>query len=177
MRHAAPKEAPMSKYLFALLPILFTLSACSDLSTSPADRRFNISFKYGIGGRNELDTFHNEFTKDLLLDGTITVPFVLSDAELRSIESKLVQMGFFDYPDVIRPLPSDTIVSFDPSALYAFEVRRDDFTKNLVWDTGLTALHPSEPVRKLQDAITFITIIIESKPEYQRLPAPRGNYL
>jgi hypothetical protein len=71
----------MKTTLFMIALAFFDLS-CTDLGISPDNRNFDVKLRYGILARNELNTFQNTYTKDLILDGTITVPFVVSDEKL-----------------------------------------------------------------------------------------------
>ncbi len=77
-----------------LFIIALALMSCSDKGVSPLEIDFNILMKYGVGRRNELNTFQNTYTKDLVLDGTLTVPLVLSESDLNAIEAKLEQIDF-----------------------------------------------------------------------------------
>ncbi len=167
----------MRKHLVGLLPILFLFS-CTDLGLAPENRDFNISLKYGIFGANQLDTFHNSFTKDLLMDGSITVSLVLSAAELQDIQKKLLEIDFFSYPDTFMAQQSDTPFAYvEPSEIFVFRVKRGSAIKVLHWDTGIVPWPTGDRLAKLQEAIAFIKRIIETKPEYLRLPSPRGGYL
>jgi hypothetical protein len=62
----------------------------------------NFVFRFGVGGLNELDTFHGTFTKDLCIDGTITARMILSEAELKQIQLKLIALDFFNCPKPSR---------------------------------------------------------------------------
>ncbi|WP_078544863.1 hypothetical protein [Litchfieldia alkalitelluris] len=50
---------------------------------------FNFSLKYGVGALNEINTFKNSYTKDLVEDGTITTDLTFSKNELRNIYSEM----------------------------------------------------------------------------------------
>ena len=71
------------------------VSACSEPVISPDTRDFNLIFSYGVSARNVLNTFQNTYTEDLIMDGTITVPFVLKESQLQEINSRMVEIGFF----------------------------------------------------------------------------------
>ena len=79
-------------------PAFFDLSR-TELRISLDNRNFDVKLRYGILARNELNTFQNTYTKDLILDGTITVPFVVSDEKLLQIRNKMDEIGFVSYPD------------------------------------------------------------------------------
>jgi len=157
--------------LFAL-----ALLSCSEISPPESARDFNVRLRYGILARNELNTFENTFTKDLISDGTVTVPFFLSQDDFDSIEAKMDQIGFFSYPDTFTVETRDSIRAFiTPNNTYDFRVESRATLKKLYWDDAIIANDPR--ATKLRELITLIRTIIESKPEYQQLPPARGGYL
>jgi hypothetical protein len=166
----------MNRFLIALVAIL--LISCSDQGLTPKDRDFNIMLRFGVGGRNELNTFENTYTKDLILDGTITVSLVLSDIELDSIEYKLVQSGFFTYPDTFVVNAKDSLfVSLDPHPSYFFRVKHQSTVKTLYWDDSIVPFITDIRRKNLQDIVAFISNIVGRKPEFLNLPPARGGYL
>ena len=46
-----------------------------------------------------LDTFKGTYTKDMVMDPSITVPLSLSEEEMDRIYQKMVEIDFFNYPD------------------------------------------------------------------------------
>ena len=108
----------MRKCVIAAIAIV--LLSCSDVGLSPEERDFNILFKFGVTAHNELNTFENSYTKDLILDGTITVTLVLSQYELRAIEAKLLEIDFFSYPADFKvvPPPGVSIGMVTPALTY-----------------------------------------------------------
>ena len=158
-------------YLFA-----FFLVSCSLINTPGPERDFNITLRYGILARNELNTFENTVTKDLILDGTITVRFYLSQADLDSIEEMVNQIGFFNYPDTFVVRSQDSMRTFiSPNNTYDFKVASGSTLKTLFWNDAIIANDPQ--ATKLRALITLIRTIVESKPEYRQLPPARGAYL
>ena len=160
--------------LFSLFA--FFLVSCSGINSPLPQRNFNVRLRYGILARNELNTFGNTFTKDLILDGTVTVPFTLSQADLDSIDGKMNQIGFFSYPDTFVVRSQDSMrVFITPNNTYEFEVASQKTLKTLFWDDAIIAGDPQ--ATKLRELITLIRRIVESKPEYGQLPPARGAYL
>ena len=61
------------------------LTGCDNISpakgsadNTPQESDFNFIFKYGVSGRNTLDTFKGTYTKDMVLDPAITIELTLS---------------------------------------------------------------------------------------------------
>ncbi len=166
------------KRLILLLILSVAAISCNDQGTSPAERSFNILFRYGVMARNELNTFDDKFTKDLIIDGTITVQFVLTDNELIQIEAKLTGIDFFNYPDTFTVQITDSIADYiDPHGTYIFEVKHEGNIKKLFWADAIMTPSADPKATRLREAIAFIRSIIESRPEYKRLPPVRGGYL
>ncbi len=151
--------------------------SCADQGVEPpsADRRFNLDLKYGIGARNELNTFANTFTKDLIQAGTASTPLVLTAAELDSIEAHLMSIGIFAYPDTLLPPESGALVTVTPAPTYIVRLALDGKEKIVFWNDA--HLQSDAQAKNLRDACTFIRWIIEARPEYKRLPEPRDAYI
>jgi hypothetical protein len=157
-----------------MLSIVFLLASCSDTGVGPAGRRFNVLLQYGIGARNEIDSFHDAFTKDLVLDGTVTTKLVLSEAQLDSIEARLLSIDIFSYPDTFVSQHGDTVASVTPYSTYILKVTLDGRSKNVFWEDAI--ISPDERAARLRDAFAVIRTLIESTAEFKRLPPARGGY-
>jgi hypothetical protein len=160
--------------LFFLLICLVPLS-CTDLAMSPEDRDFNVMMQYGITAKNEINTFHDTYTKDLILDGTITIHFVLPQSDLDRIKEKAMQIDFFSYPDEFFIQSTDSIsCAIFPFQTYRIRIKSHSTIKTVFWEekdfaTDLRA-------DKLKELIDLIREIVESKRAYQQLPKPNGGY-
>ena len=87
-----------------LLLIAFTFVSCNSISTKnqlpeskPKD--FNFVFTYGVNAQNQLDTTKGQFTKDMVLEPSITTSLKLSEDEMNSIYSEMNKINILDYPD------------------------------------------------------------------------------
>ena len=161
-----------------LFIIALALMSCSDKGVSPQDREFNILMKFGVGSRNELNTFQNTYTKDLVLDGTLTVPLVLSESELNAIKAKLEQIDFFSYPEHLPVLPNGSaLVAVEPHSSYQIEIKNQSTVKTVYWDDALAPIYFDIQRKNLQEIVAFISNIVNQKPEIAKLPSARGGYL
>lgn len=135
-------------------------------------------FRYGYGTpvKNELNTLNNTYTKDMIGDPPVTTHLSLSKGELDTIISKMKEIGFFGYPDwfSVPTQPGGMVGCVTPFESYYFRVECDSGAKGLYWDDNIT--NANKDADKLRELIRLIKGIVESKPEYQRLPAPRGGY-
>ncbi|MFH0991778.1 MAG: hypothetical protein V1799_17355 [bacterium] len=163
------------KHPLILIAFVLLGLSCTDTGTEPLDRRFNIQLKFGINARNELNSFNDTFTKDLILDGTIITRCVLSQAEFDSIESWLLSIDIFSYPDTFVVQQTDTVASLTPYQTYILKFKLDSRWKNLYWEDSIVSTDAR--AAKLRQTLEFIRRLVEAKPEYKKLPPARGGYL
>src|SRR4030067_1505684 len=107
------------------LVALLGISGCDD--QTPGESGFNLIFKYGIGAKNELDTFQGIYTKDMVMDPSITIPLPLSREEKDRIYQKMVEIDFFNYPgkfSITVPAGERSAI-VTPFSSYYFKVQFD----------------------------------------------------
>jgi len=131
-----------------------------------------IDLQYGF--RDELNTFARTLQKDLVLDGTVTVPFWLTSDEQDQILQKAMGIDFFSLPDTLRREPGVFISTPDPSP-DLLRLQYGSQEKTVVW------YYPQDPNdtqwKALLELRNVIVQVIQAKPEYKILPAARGGYL
>lgn len=169
---------------------LAVFASCN--SSRPDERDFNMVFKYGIAMKNELNTFKDTYTKDLISDPSVTIKMVLSEEEMETILEKMLDIDFFTYPDnfSVQLAPDSRIMIRTPYAEYYFKVEYEGNLKELWWDEEIVwqeqwlkdlkdkvFIENKEEVEKLSELISLIRNIIENKEEYKELPKPRGAYI
>jgi hypothetical protein len=86
-----------------------------------------------------LNTFDNTYTKDLIIDGTITVSFSLSESDFQQIITKMLQIDFFSYPDTFLISTGDTVCYITPHSTYNFEVNYKSNIKYLYWSDSIVS--------------------------------------
>jgi hypothetical protein len=131
----------------------------------------NIVFRWGVGAKNELNTFEGTFTKDLVVDGTKTTRLSLSQEELSQIRQKMVDIGFFDYPENFPPKPGYGV---DPRMDYYLKVQIGSTVKEVSWNAE--SMIDSSIQDNLGQLYTYLVSIIVQKPEYKMLPPANGAY-
>jgi hypothetical protein len=134
----------------------------------------NIIFKYGVMAKNQLNTFNGTFTKDLVIDGTITTKMILPQEELKSILQKTIDIGFFNYPASFPPNPNRTVT---PQTDYYLKVQNSEgsITKEVSWNTN--SLLEGNTEENLGQLAVYIMNMVEEKPEFKALPPAHGGYL
>ena len=161
--------------VLVLVAALLGTAGCSAPPPSPSN--FNLIFKYGVGARNELNTFDGTYTKDMIMDPPITVNLSLSREELDRIYHKMIEINFFGYPDEfsVSIPPGQSVGMVTPYCSYYFRVEYNSKVKELWWEDNI--INQDEKAEKLRELIKLIKDIIESKEEYKKLPSPSSGYL
>ncbi len=162
--------------MFLLTPVLLLLfGSCSQSTDAPEPvpevQALKIDLQYGF--RDELNTFALTLQKDLVLDGTVTVPFWLTSDEQDVILQKAVGIDFFSLPDTLQREPG-VFISPDPSP-DLLRLQYGSQEKTVVW------YYPQDPNdtqwKALLELRNVIMQVIQAKPEYKLLPAARGGYV
>ncbi|MCG7343421.1 membrane lipoprotein lipid attachment site-containing protein [Sporosarcina sp. ACRSL] len=157
--------------LIFFLTMLLVLSACN--STSEVLRKekpndFAFSLKYGVRALNELNTYDNTYTKDLVEDGTETTDMVLSNEEIEVIYEKFRSADVLSLPEEKGGPPCTA-----PYYRYELSMTVDGEEYYLKWDTSCE----SKALNRWERTMNFINReIIYPKDEYQSLPEPTGGY-
>lgn len=175
-----------------LLCLLSSIGLAFGRQSHPPAGTFTFVLKYGVNAKNVLDTANDRFTKDLVGD-TVTTALALTDAELEQIQNKLVEIDFWNvekYPAYFT-VP-DAKCRTMPHSSISFVVTEGSVVKELTWQDmsakrncssgrGSRTQAPSEPeylpAEQLRELVRLIQQIVESKPEFQRLPPAKGAYL
>jgi hypothetical protein len=138
---------------------------------APRKSGFNLLFKYGVGAKNELNTFDNTYTKDMVMSPPITIGLYLSDEEMGQIEQEMVAIGFFNYPETF-PLSTTGFVT--PSSDYYIKVQNGSTVKEVSWNSN--SQFNGDVEDGLSQLVHRITDIVSQRPEYKALPPPNGGY-
>jgi hypothetical protein len=133
---------------------------------------FNLVLRYGVGAKNELNTFNGTFTKDLILDPSVTTNLALTNEEKLQIQHKIAEIDFFNLPD---SFPTNQSVIVIPMSAYYIRVQNGTQIKEVSWNTN--SVIDNETSINLEQLVSFIVGIIEEKPEYKALPPARGGYI
>jgi len=162
------------KLIFVFLLLGLLLSSCKDSSTEPDIQFVQISFKYGF--KNELNTFENTYQKDLFYGDVVKVNFWLTMEEQKSIIKKAEESNFFMLPDTLITIQEDSIaISLNPNpGAQTLRIRYYSKDKTTVWFYPL--VENSDQMKQIMELNSFIISLIESKPEYKKLPPSRGGY-
>lgn len=165
-----------------LLPfvVLMILISCSEKSKNPLfDRKqteqiIKIDYIYSFADR--INTFEKYCTKDLVLDGDITIDFWFQQDAQDTIIALVEKIDFFNLPDTLKYISLDSISTIylpDPG-IQQLRIQFGEQDKTVYWFHVNS--YPEEYDR-LKQLTTLIKSIVCSDSEYQLLPEPTGGYL
>ena len=161
---------PIAVTLAYVVSMLFVGFVWNPLYSPRGD--FNLVFKYGVGAKNELNTFRGMYTKDMVIDHSITIRLTLSQQELAQIHQKMADIDFFNLPESF-PQRSDYFVT--PSSDYYLKVQNGSRTKEVSWNSNSQL--DANVEEGLCELVELIRSIVDQKLEYKILPPARGGYL
>jgi hypothetical protein len=149
--------------------LLFILLACAALGVATQASSIEVQFYYGVEARNKLDTIRGTFTKDMVCDSSITIPFDLTQTELASIFAKADSIGFFQMPaNIVIEHPRCWLT---PCSKFYLRIKTYNTDHSVSWDNCFC-----EEGSVLMELRTFIIEVIESRREYRVLPKARWQY-
>jgi hypothetical protein len=162
--------------IICLFLILFSVVGCTLTNnenqlpnSKPAD--FNFIFNYGINAKNQLNTIEGTYTKDMVLEESITTDLKLSDEEMDIIYLAMKDINILNYPENFTP-KSNTMLT--PYQTYSMKIYFSGKEKSIYWkDENVSKTKEATQLREL-----FIKIeeFIYNKEEYKKLPQPKSGY-
>jgi len=176
-------KSKMIKHLVIQIYCLFCLiifSGCGLTSNlSQYNQEFHFILKYGADAKNVLNTFDGTFTKDMIVDSSITTTLSLTPDELDSVKYEMGEIKIFDYPEKFTPreldYPSDVMSTVDPHFTYYFKIQIGDQLKEILWNDINYSM--AAKAIKLRNLINHLVRMIHNKNEFKKLPPVRDGYL
>jgi len=173
--------------LVVLLVVAFSGCENSDRAvvqqaeSMPTD--FNFTLKFGYAGKNVIDTYQGTFTKDLIINGTETIPFVIPEEKMKEIYASFVANSIIDLPGDINTaaeIPIEAITVWTtPADSYSLIYTCKGVTQTILcedggpWDADTG---PPEVYHRLKGFISFVREYIYSTEDYQNMSPAEGGY-
>ncbi|PYZ97630.1 hypothetical protein CR205_03275 [Alteribacter lacisalsi] len=147
------------------------LWACAgETSTLPDEKPddFAFSLQYGVMASNELNTFDDTFTKDLIDDGQETTRMLLSEEEMTQIYEEIKAAGVLDVADEM-----DGTRCSEPHNSYELVLQAEGEQYEKSWNTSCE----NKATAAWEAFMDFLeTDIFQPRPEYQAMPETSGGY-
>lgn len=149
-----------------------TTSGLALPAVQPADFSFVAAF--GPYGKNIIDTFAGTFTKDIInpTKPNPTADLQLTVEELATLYQDLRAMHILDFPADLDP--GNTGITASTPISYRLKLRAAGMEKVIIWEHG--DFPETEQAQALYEWFERLRLMIESKPEYQRMPPLEGGY-
>lgn len=166
----------MLKKTMALLIIAFILVGCNSAVTKnhlpiTKPKNFNFVFNYGVNAKNQLDTVKGLYTKDMIMDPSVTTNLILSDEEMNSIYLEMVKINILNYSENFNKKSNRMQTPF---YTYCIKIVIEGKEKSIDWKDENGS--KSEDAVKLRELFKKIITIIIQKEEYKKLPPAKGGY-
>ena len=126
-------------------------------------------------GREQIDTYKNTFTKDLVMNGTKTIGFRIPVKVKDDIYRLMKEFDIMSFPDTLE----NEGLYVTPSSDYKLIVTMEGKTKAIIWKEGL---YPGMTNKLPQYNADFLKIVkyiqdyIYSSKEYKNMPEANGCY-
>lgn len=157
-----------------LLGLAILYWACQ---TPCLDSDFDVVLKYGVGAKNELNTIKGTYTKDMVNKPSITTRLCLTREELDSIYLKAMEIDIYNFSARMYVPPEGGVIgAVTPYSTYYLEVWNGTENKVLRWTNQYTTTTEHERYNDIMGLVRLIIEIVESHPEYQKLPEPTAGY-
>jgi hypothetical protein len=148
--------------------------------TMPDDFDFKIDF--GTYGKNNINTYNDTFTKDLVTAGSETIDFMISADKMRDIYKKFLEYRIYDLPDDINAeiemIEGKTYSCVTPYREYSLTYTSEGKTRTIVYNEGEPwPVEDSPDTRdRLRNFVDIISDYIYSTEEYEKMSPAEGGY-
>jgi len=175
---------------FSFLLLIFLLGACnhpvsksketesgsssqseSNIMPENTPEDFNFSINFGIGMKNEINTFEGTFTKDLITVGTVTTDITFTEEEMDLIYAEMREINIADAKQFI---PETIDCEMEPYGEDEWNILIDGET--IRHSVSETYCNPTNDAKQLIELRETIFDIIQEKDNYKELPDAEGGY-
>ncbi|QOY38062.1 hypothetical protein AWH56_011270 [Anaerobacillus isosaccharinicus] len=140
----------------------------SNVQSMPND--FNFSVQFGVNRRNEINTFEDKVTKDLIENGTATTKIALTDEEMAMVYQKMKDIIIIERKELI---PKTNCMK-EPHEEDEWNIRING--KTITLSISGAYCEPTTDATQLIELRNYVFNIVKNKVEYKELPASKGGY-
>lgn len=138
----------------------------------PSD--FGFSIQFGIGKSNEIDTFNDTVTKDLIEGGTVTVAIALVDEEMTDVYEKMKEINIVGRKKLIPEPINGTSCEQEPYEEDEWKIMISGET--ITHSVSGTYCEPTSDAKQLLELRNFVWRKVIAKEKYRALPESKGGY-
>ena len=162
--------------LLALIVIL-VVEVRNNRQAYDSDIDFEFSLNFGTYGKNNINTYEDTITKDLVSAGRRTVEYVLPEEIKKKIFSMMKMKDFMSFPENLNIQIYDGYTKH-LSLKVTIGGKEHTVRWNVPWDlekvakARMTAYHLG-----FLDIVEYISNYVHESPEWKALPKSEGSYL
>lgn len=128
---------------------------------------FGFSVRYGVGKKNEIDTFNGVVIKDLISNGTAKANITFSDKEMSEIYQKMKEIN------VLEEKNFTSNCAIEPNDETDWEIV---FNGETLFHSITQYCDPTEDAVQFLELRDYVFDKVKSKKEYLKLPEAEGGY-
>ncbi len=132
---------------------------------------FIVRFGYGDVNKNEINTYQDTVTKDLVTKGTATANITLTMEEMHSIYGKMREINIMGTKELA---PANMNCSQVPYSEDSWKITINGETKTFTWSDE--NCETTDDAAQLLELRNFIQHIVAGKEAYKALPESEGGY-
>jgi hypothetical protein len=164
-----------NKYALYLLMVVIAIiiAGCVKKESMPSEmpNDFHFIVQFGVESKNEINTFEDTVTKDLVADGTITRKIPLTKKELKQVYEKMKEIN------IAEPK------KLEPKRKSCQQIPYGEDKWNIQFNGDTISLYlseeycnPTKDAKQLIELRDYIYGIVSKKEEYKKLPESQGGY-
>lgn len=135
---------------------------------------FGFSVQFGIGKKNEINTFTGQVIKDLIEDGTATVDLPLLDKEMSEIYRKMKAINIFTEKEFVPSPVNGTMCVQQPHEEDEWKITIDGET--ISHSISGEYCEPTQDAKQFLELRNYVFSKVKQREEYLELPESRGGY-
>ncbi len=162
--------------LFALIVIL-VVEVSNNRQVYVSDIDFEFSLNFGTYGRNNINTYEDTITKDLVSAGRLTVEYVLPEETKRKIFNMMKIKDFMSFSENLNVPIYD---GYTKHLSLKVTIGGEEHTVrwNVPWDLEMVAKERMTIYHLgFLDIVEYISNQVYESPEWKTLPKSEGSYL
>lgn len=164
----------MKGIFFVFSIVVFLITGCNEKEMNMPEEMpddFDFLVQFGVGSKNEINTFNNMVTKDLITEGTISTEIRLTKEEMQTIYLKMREIKIMEPKELVPKRPSCMQIPYREDK---WEIRVKGETQKLYWSGEYC--ENTKDAKQLIDLRNTIVNIVKRKAEYKKLPEAKGGY-
>lgn len=176
--------------LSTILVITIAVSIIKFYNYQQEKDKFNIVFRYGVEDevnallfhynkkpKNTLNTLNDTFEKDLVENGKAKTKLVLTESEMKELETYIIEKNIMNYLDKITyEAQADIARGRSYLTIYMGGEKKTIEWINLWTGNGYTKEMKNQ-VKNLDELGIMIFEMLHNKEEFKKLPDRKGGYL